>query len=1112
MRTQMLYPRLALAVSAALLSCTAFATTYTDNFSGNTATLDWKALDYACLTAVNTTGNQGEIPTCAGASDPVGQGALRLTPATNFQTGAILSKFNFLNNQGLQVTFTTYTYGGHGGGIAANGADGITFILTDGTKDVPSTTGGSGGSMGYSCNNANPKYEGIANGYLGLGIDEYGNYLNSGDNTDSGITNSNATGQTTAYGTNTFSSNPDGGISAGTGRQYQPERIGLRGAGNTTWAWLQAENSDYYSGSINEQKVKDACRYGKYVSSGSASGKNLLAIPYNYRAIPGGYRVLPNDNLIADEKAQKRTDATPIQYKLKISPGGLLNFSYSYNNGAFQPVLTNNSITDSNGPLPASFRFGFSAGTGGSNNIHEITCFQASPLQSNSSASANTVQSGQVKTETQIYLAAYTSDNWWGSLTSNTLTVNGGVLAIAANANWDASCTLTGGVCPNMGANADTGVVPSITETAPDARVLITADAGSDGLPLQWGSLSTAQQAALNRADAQGNGANTGQNRLAWLRGARDQEQLGPNKGDLRARTGVLGDIIDSSPTWVGAPNAGAYPDAFSDNLWPGNAPENNGHAQTYSDFASASASRMNVVYVGANDGLLHGFRAGSYVDGVYDKSTNDGHEVLGFMPTDVLSSQSTVNLTSPTYVHQYFVDATPRAGDLFYGGKWHTWLVGGVGTQGSEMYALDITDPSKFTEANAAALVIGDFNASNPALANLGNSIGTPIIERMHDGKWAVIVGNGQRNDKFSGVYVMLVDPNSGKLTFQFLDTGAMSGGITYVTAADLDSDHIVDYLYGGDLQGNVWRFDVTNKDDTKWIVSKFGGSTAAPLFVAKDADGNRQPITTSPSVAVVNTDGASRVLVFVGTGNKTPLTSTSGDIYAKGAQTFYGLWDWDMASWNDTQPSTLLAALDTPQGVTRSALLQQSVVSTDTGGTNAQILSYRNLSTTKKVCWKGSTACTPDSDNAQYGWYFDLPDDPTPSKTDAHPREQIIYNPTIIDGAVVVSTAIPPVIDALKCNPGLQSGYTMAFNPATGGGLIPSFLPGVGGGFGPGTGGTAVGGIRMDGVGTPTTVTYGGQVYLVTQTVKSVPALSQINPPASETPNRVSWREIRN
>src|SRR6185312_1860618 len=106
------------------------------------------------------------------------------------------------------------------------------------------TTGAEGGSMGYGCSNDNAVYDGVAYGYLGLGIDEYGNFLNSGDNGIVGIYNSrNTANGTTANGDNSYQNNVNGSISAGSGPQYQPERIGLRGAGNTNWAWLQSQNS-----------------------------------------------------------------------------------------------------------------------------------------------------------------------------------------------------------------------------------------------------------------------------------------------------------------------------------------------------------------------------------------------------------------------------------------------------------------------------------------------------------------------------------------------------------------------------------------------------------------------------------------------------------------------------------------------------------------------------------------------------------------------------------------------------------------------------------------------------------------------------------------------------
>lgn len=1089
-------------VAGLLFAGSSAAVTYTDNFSNAASTLNWNALGYACLTAGS---GSGTIPACASPKDVAGSGALRLTPALNSQTGAILSNFTFPLSQGLQVTFTTYTYGGNSGGTASNGADGIAFFMTDGSFAVPKIAGGQGGSLGYSCSNSNAQFEGIPNAYLGLGIDEYGNYLNSGDNTSSGIYNTNVPllGVPT-YGTNTYyvSSTPF----------YQPERIGLRGAGNLTWAWLQSQNPSYYSGSTPDAtKTQAACRTGTYVSGTLLGLPVTTKIPFNYNAIAGGYSVLPNSTLIANESASTRSTATPITYKLNISAAGLLNFAYSYNNGAFQPVLANNSITLSNGPLPAALRFGFSSGTGGSNNIHEITCFSAAPLLSNTSAGANTVQSGQVKIGSQIYLATYTADNWWGSVTSNSLTAaTDGTLNVSSVANWDANCDISGGPCPSLGTNAQGTATTTVAAQLPAARVLITSSgAVGGGLPFEWVSgINSTQQA--NLTDTGDVTKASGIARLNWLRGVRTNEQLqSPVPGTLRARTQVLGDILNSSPTFVGAPAPNTYADAFIDSLLgnAANKPENANGVQAYSAFVNKQSLRTNIVYAGSNDGFVHGFAAGApAADGSYSLPANNGTEVIGFMPSGVLGGSNIVNLTSPAYVHKYFVDATPVASDLFYNSAWHTWLVGGVGSGGSEIYALDITDPTQFSEVNAGKLVVGDWTNTASGLTHLGTTTGTPIVARLHNGNWAIIFGNGLGTSTTAGVYIGLVNSTTGAVTFQFLDTKVGSAtspnGITNVTSADLDGDHIADYLYAGDLQGNVWRFDLTSGSAAAWSVSTFGNSGATPLFTAKNAAPTPvgQPITTSAVITSVAVGGGNRVIVAFGTGQKTPFTSTSGDTYATGTQTFYGIWDWDMNAWDAASGSgAQYVALTGPQAINRGTLLTQTLTSTSTAtGTNSQVLGYRYLSVGKVVCWQGSTTCT--SGNTQYGWLFDLPS----------LNEQIIYNPTIIGGAIVVNTAIPAVISASQCNAGLQSGWTMAFDPGSGSGIVQSFFPDASGGTATTSGGSTVGGIQLNGVGTPTSISYNGQTYIVTQTVNGTPAISKAFPPNNPM-SRVSWKEVR-
>ena len=1152
--------RLCLALAGVLVAASASAATYTDNFKGGHAQLNWTALNDACLTAGDGTGS---IPACSGVTwmnsqnytipsdqTTAGQGALLLTPPKNNQTGAILSAFApFPLSQGIQITFTTYTYGGDSGGTAKDGADGIVFFLTDGTKAAPTQAGAEGGSMGYGCSNVNAVYDGVAYGYLGLGIDEYGNFLNSGDNGSVGIYNSNSALGSTANGTNSYQNNVTGGIASGSGPQYQPERIGLRGAGNTNWAWLQSQNSAYYSGSPDAGKVQAACKSGQYVSSGTDGTQNLKPIPYNYNAIPGGYAVLPggfdsNGNLlsgsqpIANEQATTLNPATgnpapwPITYKLTVSSTGLLNFAYSYNNGAFQPVLANADITAFNGPLPASLRFGFSAGTGGSNNVHEITCFTAAPMQANSSAGSNTI-TGKVTGNSQFFLASYSGNNWWGSLVADPLVIQSdGTLNIGTAANWDAKCVLTGASpCDSMTkTDPTTGAVTAtypITAQAPSNRTLLTSKAlgAAQGVSLAWTNLSTTQQNALKVATANTLDTTPGQNRVAWLRGDRTVEQLYSGCSaapaatppcDLRARTYVLGDIINSSPTFVGGPTSGAYPDAFYDQLYPSAAnPENASGAKAYSTFVSKNASRLNVVYVGGNDGFLHGFGAGYNGNGGFQVTGNDGKEVVGYMPYDVLMNKA-VNLTNPLYSHDYLVDATPVAGDVFYGspGAWHTWLVGGVGSNGKEIYALDITSPSSFSASN----VIGDWDSST--LTHLGNTVGTPVIARMHNGQWAIIFGSGLVPKPATGVtpptegiYIGLIDSGTGAVTFQFLDTGALptgvngaAGGISYISQVDLDGDHVADYLYAGDTQGNVWRFDVTSSTASSW--SGAGTSTPEILFVAKDASGNRQPITTAIMPLAVQTGLVTRAMLYFGTGQQTQPTATAGVQYATGtssnstAQTFYGIWDWDMSTWDGL--SNVKYASLASGSITRSSLLAQTVDGTLSDAT------HRYISNTKVVCWQGDTATTQCPAPSQYGWRFDLPDPGQATGQFANEGEQAIYNPAFIQGAVVVNTAIPPQISAAQCNANLQSGWTMAFDPASGGGFASNFFADAGGGFGGGD--STVGGTKVSGVGTPTAIQYGGKSYLVTQTITGGAKLFPINPPSNDNPSRVSWRELVN
>jgi type IV pilus assembly protein PilY1 len=743
----------------------------------------------------------------------------------------------------------------------------------------------------------------------------------------------------------------------------------------------------------------------------------------------------------------------------------------------------------------------------------------------------NLKQTAQVQTGSQVYLAKYNPLTWAGSLTSQFLVADAsGTLSISPTVNWDASCVLTGGSCAATGASsmAAQGV------TSPSRSILSWN--GSVGIPFEWTDLSAAEQAALDTGDL-GDTSVTQQYRLNYLRGDRSQEQNSLGTGLYRTRTSVLGDIIDSGATWVGPP-AAAYPAAWKDYLNPASAiPENTG--QSYGAFIAQEQTRTNVVYAGANDGFLHGFRTGSYTAAnVYDSgSTNDGLEVLAYMPGYVVNNIQTAlaadDYSAPQYGHHFDVDAPPGTGDLFYGGSWHTWLVGGLGAGGSAIYALDITDAGNFSEGNAASVVVGEWssspgsatatfnctgvsNASTGAAAcgnNLGNTYGTPQIKRFHNGSWGVVFGNGFGSSTGdAGIYLMLVDPTSGARTFYYLGTGrsGTNDGIANATGADLDDDYVVDYIYAGDLAGNVWRFDVTSSNPADWAAQ------TTPLFTTAAG----QPITSKLIVALVPSTPSTRVLVEFGTGRQTQFSNTAGPAYSSSQQELYGVWDWNLTAWNalnSIQYGALPAdGFAAPSPLSGTASLQQQTITSSSSTTD-----YRTVSS-NPICWADTAAC---SGNRQYGWYLALSSgyetgnsnsslvdvnlltgSPSSTAPSVLVYEQVIYNPLLADGVFIVNTTIPPTNSVANCNPTPAGGWTMAINPATGGAFSKTF-------FNSTTTNTSqvVNGLALSGTGTPSLVTRGNNSYLVTQTAQGTGIVVQIFPPPGTDGKRLTWIEKR-
>ena len=1076
-----------------------------DTLTGASSSYDWglpgtTTTNAACLAAGDGTGS---IPKCVGKAaysgktlvggtsgrlpDLPGFGALRLSNGDwqagtngNNQTGSIVSNFTFPTNEGIQVTWTSVSYGGNN--YNGTGADGIVFFLSDGTKAA--TIGAFGGSLGYSCANGKDPSDGVIGGYLGIGIDEFGNFSNSGDNTD-------------------------------TGPGFHAGRISVRGAGSTAWTALHANYPTLYTGSSpNLTAVQKTCSTGHLwnysgsnktdssnhtISTGNQMSNTLLNYPLLY------WQDVPATTPLANQQAvdqPTRGAATPIIFALKITSAGLLDFSYSINGGATTTVVSGFNITSSNGALPASFRFGFSSGTGGGSNVHEITCFKATPANvSNSTAGSNVQQSGKVIAGNQVFLAYYHPTNWWGSMTANALTYVAATdtLAAATTATWDANCVLTGGTCQATGANTVTAQDPT---TGRSVLTWNNATTGPTGIPFKWTNLTSTQKASFNVGD------NLGSARLDYLRGVRTNEVA--NGGTFRDRTSVLGDIVDSSPVFVGPPSFD-YANTWVDKLHATPTPP---EAATYAAFASTNATRTNVVYIGSNDGMLHAFRAGTPTaanSGTFVSGSNDGHELLAYVPGQVVNvihnANDAYDYSGIRYSHNFFVDAQPGTGDLYYASAWHSWVVSGLGVGGhvggpvntntasiaapvSAIFALDVTDPTTFAETTtaASATVLGEWTSATiscPATANcgtnFGQTMGTPIIRRLHDGTWGVIWGNGLNSASGrAGIFIMHVDTTSGGKTFQYIDAGNGAGnGIVQVAAADLDDDHITDFVYAGDALGNMWRFNLTDASSSVW------SSAVTRIFTAA----SNQPITTSPLISAVpaaNGTGNPKILVSFGTGQKQPVTQVASESYASGTQSLYGIWDADMSGWNTLSANFKYDVLATPgQPVALNVLQAQTVTGTTTGSDG---ISYRSVSSTT-VCWSGSTACGSGS-NTALGWKMDLPGT----------GEQVIYDPVQVQDSFVVNTVIPQTVQALTCGTTIASGYTMAVDIANGGGDNSPFADGT----------NLYAGAGVSGTGTVALLIQGDKYHLGTETADGSYKVLKFNFTGGKV-SRVTWTKVR-
>jgi type IV pilus assembly protein PilY1 len=475
-------------------------------------------------------------------------------------------------------------------------------------------------------------------------------------------------------------------------------------------------------------------------------------------------------------------------------------------------------------------------------------------LAANPSAAALAANSTSIQSGTLVYQARFDSSDWHGQLIAYSVQTNGNI----GNAQWDAATTIPGHT----------------------ARNIFTWN-GTAGRPFKNCNtdLNSSQQTALNK-DGYGVVDNRCADRLAWLRGDPANEIRNyvasevPNKKTFRNRLkSVLGDIINSDPVYVKNEDYGyaATNSALSEGA-------------SYASFVASKVNRTPMIYVGANDGMMHAIRADV-------GATNSGQEIFAYIPAAVYDKLS--QLTETGYNHTYYVDGPPSAGDAYINGSWRTVVVGGLGAGGKSIYALDVTNPETFSATN----VLWEFSDAT----DLGHTFSQPKIARLNNGQWAAIFGNGY-NSAADRAYLYIVNLSTGTLISKIAAGTATGNGLSTPALYDSNGDKIIDTVYAGDLQGNMWKFDLSSAADTGWVV----GNGGVPLFTAKNQNGQVQPITTEPEIMTL-TSGipTGGVMLYFGTGRY--LTST--DPTNTEVQTFYAVRDYagGTATRSDLQVQTI-------------------------------------------------------------------------------------------------------------------------------------------------------------------------------------------------------------
>lgn len=594
-------------------------------------------------------------------------------------------------------------------------------------------------------------------------------------------------------------------------------------------------------------------------------------------------------------------------------------------------------------------------------------------------AASSTSSPNITQTDRSIFSSTYRTTKWDGEVVAQFIDpINGNIITsypdptVGAPAGatrtylWSAQELLDAKVATDM--TAGTPSIPSRTIYTRDAAAatglksflfanLDATEAAFFSDKCDFGFLS--QCTLANLAQWQIDAGNLGANMVNYLRGSKTLETTTPN-ATYRLRDHILGDTVNAKPAYVRAPQF-SFDDAVSPN---------------YLSFKNTNESRQGSLYIASNDGMLHSF------------NSDTGNEMWAYVPRIVMPNMYKLAEVSYENNHRFFVDGSPEIMDIFVDtataavsgmtAGWHTILVAGLNGGGRGFYALDVTDP-----ANPKGLweICSDSSLCAISDPNIGFSYGNPVItKRSTDGKWVVLITSGYNNISaaaHSGEGILFVlDATTGQILTQTSTgsgTSTTPSGLAKISAWADDANHnnTSRFVYGGDLNGDVWRFDLGAPGASST-------PTTTKIATLLDPSSAPQSITTRPELADVlnnvnSMTGVGNPVVYIGTGRYLGTT----DLGRTQKQSLYAIKD----NLSDTGASANLGSPRSRIDVVTRTISESSDATTRTISGTGNIIDW----------------------SAKKGWFVDFDPD------GKSPGERVNLDPVLALGTLIVTTNVP-------------------------------------------------------------------------------------------------------